>query len=221
MLLKHQSKVNNPDKIKRSTIMKTRFKRAVRKLKLPKLPNLRFLFGKKQLIIASLTVVLGAAVVVNYLLFTQGQSDDLIAGGNYGDTMMVSDTTDASPTIDSKDSDSYFAQARIDKQAARDEAKEFLSAMYNGGDASNEDLAVIANDAQTLGGYIESESKIETLLRAQGFSDALVYLSDKGANIIVKTDGAALTPEGAAKIKSTLLSEVTVAAENITIVEIE
>jgi stage III sporulation protein AH len=134
---------------------------------------------------------------------------------------MVSDPVDSALNQADTDSDSYFAQARIDKQAARDEAKEFLAAMYNGGDASNEDLAVIADDAETLGGFIESESKIETLLRAQGFSDALVYLSDKGANIIVKTDGAELTPEGAAKIKNTLLSEVTVAAENITIVEIE
>jgi stage III sporulation protein AH len=201
--------------------MQTRFKRAFKRLKLPKL---RVIFGKKQIIIASLTVVLGAAVFVNYLLFTGGQTDDLTAGGdNFGDKQMVSGAVNSTlnESVNGSDSDSYFAQARIDKQAARDEAKEFLAAMYNGGDASNEDLAVIADDAETLGGFIESESKIETLLRAQGFSDALVYLSDKGANIIVKTDGAELTPEGAAKIKSTLLSEVTVAAENITIVEIE
>jgi stage III sporulation protein AH len=219
MLLKHKKYVN----LKRRTIMRTRFKRADKKrFRLPRLPKIRAIFGKKQIIIASLTLVLGAAVVVNYLLFAGGNADDLTAdGGNYGDTRMVSGAVNSDPSGDAANADTYFAQARIDKQAARDEAKEFLSAMYNGGDASNEDLAVIADDAETLGGYIESESKIETLLRAQGFSDALVYLSDKGANIIVKTDGTELTPEGAAKIKSTLLSEVTVAAEKITIVEIE
>ena len=65
---------------------------------------------------------------------------------------------------------------------------------------------------------IESENKIESMLKAQGFEDALCYLSDSSANIIVKTPG--LDAAGAAKIKSTLLSEAEFTNDQITIVEV-
>ena len=45
------------------------------------------------------------------------------------------------------------------------------------------------------------------------------YLSDNSANIIVKSSG--LDTAQAAQIKSALLSEVEVAGENITIVEVQ
>ena len=57
------------------------------------------------------------------------------------------------------------------------------------------------------------------MLKEQGFEDALCYISDKGANIIVKTSG--LDAAGAAKIKSALLSEVEVSSDKITIVEVK
>ena len=59
---------------------------------------------------------------------------------------------------------------------------------------------------------------IIALLRAQGFEDALCYLSGDTANIIVKTDG--LDAAQAAVIKNTLLSEVEVSGDAITIVEV-
>ena len=77
---------------------------------------------------------------------------------------------------------------------------------------------MVAGDAVKMSSLIESENKIESLLKAQGFEDALCYLNGTSANIIVKTDG--LDAAGAAKIKSTLLSEVEVAGDCITIVEV-
>lgn len=202
--------------------------------------RLNLIIGKKQIILACLTVLLGVAIYVNYLaasgssIETSNNSavvDD--TAGNYGDVQFVSsDSKDvsadieglnqsepASAEIDVSSSDEYFAQARLDKQASRDEAVEMLKSMYSGGDSTADELAVIAQDAIQLGGYIESETKIENLLKAQGFSDALCYLTDSNANIIVKTTG--LDKAQAAVIKSTLLSEIQIPAENITIVEIK
>ena len=177
--------------------------------------RLNLIIGKKQIAIASLTVLLGAAVAVNFAM-SPGKKKDIsapttqVGGNNYGDTSFVSNT---------ESGDAYFAQARLDKQQSRDEAAEVLAGMYQGGDMTKDELTVVETNAQTLSSIIESENKIETLLKAQGFADALCYLSDNGANIIVKTDG--LDAAGAAKIKSTLLSEVEVASGNITIVEVK
>lgn len=117
------------------------------------------------------------------------------------------------------DSEEYFAKARIDKQASREEAKETLKSIYGGGDMTKDELAVVAQDAKQLTDLMEAENKIETTLKAQGFEDVLCYLSDNSANIIVKSSG--LDTAQAAQIKSALLSEVEVAGENITIVEVQ
>lgn len=84
---------------------------------------------------------------------------------------------------------------------------------------TKDELTVVEKNAKMLSDRMNSESKIETMLKAQGFADALCYLSDSGANIIVKTNG--LDAAGAAKIKNALLSEVEVASDNITIVEVK
>jgi stage III sporulation protein AH len=182
------------------------------------------IIGKKQIIVAGLTLLLGAAIYVNYVyssansppsndLLIETEGRDAVGGGYYGDVAFVS----ASPNM-SDEARAYFAQARMDLQESRDEAKDFMEAMFHGGDARGDELEVMARSAERLRSNIESETKVENLLKAQGFADALVYISDRGVNIIVKTEG--LDAAGAATIKNTLLSEVSVAAENITIVEI-
>ena len=84
---------------------------------------------------------------------------------------------------------------------------------------TEEELAVIAQDVIEVGNYIETETKVENLLKAQGFSEALCYLSDTTANVIVKTKG--LDTAQAAQIKSTLLGEIAIPVENITILEVK
>jgi len=177
--------------------------------------------GKKQIIIAGLTLLLGVSIYANYALSaarkSKANSDITVsedAKPNYGDAAFVS-----SSSVTDDEVSAFFAEARLSKKASRDEAKEFLQSMAAGGDVLKEEIEVIAQDAATLGGYIESEAKIEAVLKAQGFGDVLCYISDRGANVIVRSDG--LTAQDAAKIKDALLAEVSVAAENITIVEIK
>lgn len=174
------------------------------------------IIGKKQIVIASLAVLLGAAATANFVLSGSTAADDksiptseVSAGVNYGDTAYVSNTN----------GDAYFAKARLEKQQTRDETAQVLAGMYQGGDMTTDELSVVTENAKELSRTIESENKIETLIKAQGFDDALCYLSDNGANVIVKTDG--LDAVGAAKIKATLQSEVAVASDNITIVEVK
>lgn len=183
--------------------------------------RLNVIIGKKQIAIASLTVLLGAAVAVNFAIGSEkkksaAKPDTQVSATtstdtNYGDTSFVSDKL--------SDGDAYFAKARLDKQQSRDEAAQVLAGMYQGGDMTKDELTVVESNAKSLSDRMNSEAKIETMLKAQGFTDALCYLSDSGANIIVKTNG--LDAAGAAKIKNALLSEVEVANDNITIVEVK
>lgn len=198
-------------------------------------PRINLILGKKHLVAAGLALVLAVGLYANFAIGSNVSSKSA-SGDNYGDTRLVSNENDNTGKVsDKKDSDivsatantekvadsseEYFAKARIDKQASREEAKETLKSIYGGGDMTKDELAVVAQDAQQLTDLMEAENKIETTLKAQGFEDVLCYLSDNSANIIVKSHG--LDTAQAAQIKSTLLSEVEVAGENITIVEVQ
>lgn len=190
-----------------------------------KKPNL--IIGKKQVILASLTLVLGIAVYMNYVF---SEVEDEIAAGaasgkstsNYGDAAFVnSDVTldvGESAMADAELTD-YFSQVRLTRMTSRDDAVKTLSAILNGGDLSEEENAVYTMEAVSLSQLTESENKVESLVKAQGFSECVVYLDGETASIVVKTEG--LTAEQAARIKDILLTEVTIPAENIRIFEVK
>ena len=79
------------------------------------------IIGKKQIILAGMTLILGLAVYINYAVSTSDgkiKATDVVKSQsvNYGDAQLVS--TDSSSD--------YFAQARIDRMNSRDEAVETL-----------------------------------------------------------------------------------------------
>lgn len=178
--------------------------------------KLNLIIGKKQIILACLTLILGIAIYMNYALAPV--EENILAADVMADTASVANYGDAE-FVNSTDTSDYFAQVRLTRMTCRDEAVETLSAILNGGDLSDEETATYTNEAVSLSKLSESENKIESLIMAQGFNDCVVYLNDSTANIVVRTEG--LAPEQAAQIKDILLTEVTIPAENIRIFEVK
>ena len=188
-----------------------------------KKPNL--IIGKRQLILAGMTLALGIAVYTNYAVASAGKGIKTTGtvenqSINYGDAELVSTEPDktAAKTTDTVD---YFAQARIDRMNSRDQAAETLKSIIGGGDATEEEIAAATETAATLTGLMESESKIENLVKAEGFADCVCYLDGESADIVVKSGEGGLIASEDAQIKDILLSEVTVPAENIRIFDVE
>ncbi len=181
-----------------------------------------FIIGKKHIILACLTLILGIAIYMNYAFSSVGQeiaadptsanpvSADAEQAANYGDAEFVS--------TENVEND-YFSQVRLTRMTSRDQAVETLSAILGGGDLSDEEKATYTMQATELSKLSESEGKIESLIKAQGFQDCVVYLDGETASIVVKSEG--LQAEQAAQIKDILLSEYTVPAENIRIFEVK
>jgi stage III sporulation protein AH len=197
------------------------------------------IIGKKHIILACLTLILGIAIYINYvfasggtedIVDTSGAADAALSGGaaavsvstdskdagNYGDTEFVNAELSAAENDSGTD---YFSQVRLTKMTSRDDAAEQLSAILGGGDLSSEEIATYTGAAVDLSSLAETESMIENLIKAQGFDDCVVYLTDDTANIVVKTSG--LLPAQAAQIKDILLGEVTIPTENIRIFEVK
>ena len=171
--------------------------------------KLNMIIGKKQIILASLVAILGIAIYMNYALGKeQLQSvDGGSSGANYGDAQFV----------DGKSVTEYFASARLDRDKSRAEAVETIQKMMK--DADKESSTEVAAQVANVAKNIQYESEIETLIKAQGFQDCMVYLDGTSANIMVQTEG--LIPAEAAQIKDILLSKVSVEPENITILEVK
>ncbi len=177
-------------------------------------PNL--IIGKKHIILACLTLILGAAIYMNYA-FSTAEQDITSADAdiesteavNYGDAAFVSAESESD----------YFAQVRLARMTSRDEAVETLATILGGGDLSEEESASYTGEAVNLSKLSESESTIESLIKAQGFEDCVVYLNGTTANIVVRSEG--LVPSEAAQIKDILLTEVTIPTENIRIFEVK
>jgi stage III sporulation protein AH len=195
------------------------------------------IIGKKQIILTCLTLMLGVAVYVNYSLTKNEIKIDDAAATNAEISVMKSDSKDKEEkkTTEAEDADTvnygesefvngdatadYFAQARLEKMNNRDEAVQTLQTIMGGGDITEDEMVTNALDAVEVSKLIESEGEIETLIKAQGIEDCVVYLDGESAKVVVKTAG--LDTAQAAAIKDIILGEVSVPAENIRVFEVK
>jgi stage III sporulation protein AH len=173
--------------------------------------------------------MLAIAVYINYSMSqtpTVTPVTELTENRSYGETEFVSaaPTPEAeaeaqiTPVIAEPDpAADYFAQARLNKTVSRDEAVQTLQSIMGGGDITGDEAVANALNAVELSSLIESEGRIESLIRSQGFADCVVYLDGDSAKVVVRTNG--LEAKDAALIKDLILSEVSVTPENIRIFE--
>ena len=132
---------------------------------------------------------------------------------NYGDTLFVSGSSNSS--------DSYFAQARLDRTQKRDEALETLEQALKQANLTLAEKEKLTAELSSFASAITSESRIENQIIAKGFRDCVVFLQQESIKVVVQADAGGLTAAQAAQIKEVVLAETELAADKISIVEIE
>lgn len=180
------------------------------------------IIGKKQIVMACLTMILGIAVYVNYVLSDPADRfsvESVSEGEEYGETKFVNAGNNDLTSLSNVNAADYFAQARIDKASSRDEAVQTLQTVMGGGDISENEAVVNALAAVELSQMTELESKMESLIKARGYQDCIVYLDEDDVKVVVQSDG--LDTAQAAAIKDILLSEAKISAQNIRIFEVK
>lgn len=170
---------------------------------------------KNHIVLTALVLALGIAV---YLNWSYMKNDDYIATS--GDPTQATETVNkASEDETVHYGDAYFVEARLSRTQSRDEVMDALKYMLEDVTEDSEAATVLAQQAQVLAKTIETEGKIENIIKAKGFTDCMVYLEEDKADIIVKTNG--LTDSEAAQIMDAVLSEVSIAENNVSIIEIK
>ncbi|MBQ8440434.1 MAG: SpoIIIAH-like family protein [Clostridia bacterium] len=168
--------------------------------------------GKRNLIIACAVLLIGAAVWLNFILFSGNDKNEGYDGydqpsGNISDSLNNSQD-DAENT--------YFSATLVSRQKARDEALEVLQAVVDNVEASetvkNEALAGIS----AIADEIQKEANIESLITAKGFEKCVAVLNGDKASIIVSADS--LQPAQIAQINTIVYEQAGIEPSGVTII---
>ena len=140
--------------------------------------------GKRNIIIACAVLLIGAAVLMNFILFSGTNQDGGYDGYDQPSGSVSDDVGDSTAT----NANAYFSATQVSRQRARDEALEVLQAVVENVDATeamkNEALAEIA----VIADEIQKEANIESLITAKGFEACVAVINNDTASIVVKAD---------------------------------
>lgn len=176
--------------------------------------KMNMLIGKKQIVLSALVLALGIAVYLNWEYSKVGDEFTLT---NQLDGQV--EQVDGDIDVESY-GEAYFAEAKLSRSKSRDEAVETLSTMLADADLTGDQKAELALEAAALAKSIETEGKIENLIKAKGFTECMVYYDTDKVDIVVKAvDG--LQDDQVSQMQEVILSEVEIPSENIRIIEVK
>lgn len=118
-----------------------------------------------------------------------------------------SEEKSSSKSTQATETEGFFADARLKKQAARDEALSLLKDTLSSGDASESAKEEATQKISTIASNSVKETKIENLIVGKGFSDAVVMIEDGSITVSVAGSDGALTETDVAKIADIIVGE--------------
>ena len=184
--------------------------------------KMNVIVGKKQIVLSVLVLALGVAVYLNYQYSQVGGDEFPITdAANASAEVVGEDAGEAGEELEETYGEAYFAEAKLSRSQSRDEAVEALAAMLGEAELDSSQKAELALEAAALAKSIETEGKIENLIKAKGFEECMVYYDTQKVDIIVKSESEGLSDEQVAQIQDVVLAEVDLSAENIRIVEVK
>ena len=160
-----------------------------------------FRINKKVLVIAGLAILLAVTGVLNWKYAADKKARQQ-AEGNGGTEQTVSS----------------FADFRTERERVRTQELTSIDSIINNENTDTQTLAEAQKMKLELTDTMEKELLIEGLLKAKGFEDAVITISDTAVNVIVKQKD--LTKQQVAQVLEIVLREAgDISAENVKISE--
>ncbi|MBR5537061.1 MAG: SpoIIIAH-like family protein [Clostridia bacterium] len=152
-----------------------------------------------------------------------GNATDYQADGKVlGESILVNGAEErGADTLAAQTENEYFSQARLSRQQARDEAVTILTRTAESAASTEEARTAASTGIQVMADNAVVESRIENLVIAKGYEDCVTFVNDNGVNVIVAKTENGLTDTDVAKIRDIVISEASVTADAIKIMENE
>lgn len=152
-------------------------------------------FGKKQLVLASLVLALGAAVYLNWQFAGTNRlpvEDSASEASQLGAAQLVNNAYVETVTDDLQSDASaqttggdVLSQARMDRQTSRDEAMDLLDSVLESVDSDSAAKQQAVEEASAIAQNILEESNVESLLEAKGYSDCVAYITPEECSVVI------------------------------------
>lgn len=152
-------------------------------------------FHKRQLILASLVVALGAAVYINWQFSGNknlGATDIIESTRELGEARYVNSANIDSniqnvPITETQEGGSkkYFASAEENRQKSKEESEEKLKSLAAEPNINAEIKNEIIRQIEDLAKNSQQEANIENLIKAKGFEDCIVSIQNGECSVIV------------------------------------
>lgn len=179
---------------------------------------------KRNAIIAGVLVLVCAGIYLNWLYndstpdLTQTLDADKVLGES---TLVMNDsgTNDSLPVNAQQSGDESFAQMRLSRQTARDEAITLLQETI--AYAEGDDTSLSGRKLEEIVADALAESEIESLVIAKGYRDCVAYISDDGISLAVAAPENGLTEADVSLLADIVMSQTDYSLSDIRVVGVE
>lgn len=204
---------------------------------------------KKEIIAASLVVLIGVAGYLNWsyqdtIKVRDGESY-VETGKKLGEAQYVSsneeveesvpegetaetidgennENTEEAPAEETSDGEidaDYFDRAKLNREESRSKSLEILNQTAQN-ESFDEEIRKKAGDKiLTVADNVQKESEIEGIAQSKGYSEICVYVDSGDANVVVRKDG--FNNDDVVKLTELVTDHLKISAQNVKIVEVK
>ncbi len=181
-------------------------------------------FGRKQLVLASLVLALGAAVYLNWQFAGTSKlpvGTDTSASSQLGAAQLVNNayvetvSDDLQNSAPANTKAGSLATARMDRQNSRDEALELLDSVLEDAGADSEAKKAAVDQASAMAQNILKESNVESILKAKGYQECVAYIAEEQCSVVVAGE---LKDSDVLVVQEVVMEQTGLSAEKITII---
>ena len=140
--------------------------------------------------------------------------------GETNDPLLGGGTTDQSSENGNVSASGYFANARLNRQQARDSALSLLQEATAGADVDQAMKEQTNAAIQTMADCTVTEAQIENLVVAKGYNDCVAFIGEDTVSVVVEIPGSQLTDVDTARIMDIVTQTTEFVASQIKIIPI-
>ena len=183
--------------------------------------------AKRNAVVAAVVLFVCLAVYLNWNYQDKGGTDvgktlgdAALVAGETNDPLLGGNTAQQGGEEGASSTSGYFANARLNRQQARDSALSMLQEAAAGDDADQVMREQTNAAIQTMADYTVTEAQIENLVVAKGYADCVAFIGEDTVSVVVEIAGGQLTEVDTARITDIVTQTTEFAASQIKIIEV-
>lgn len=182
---------------------------------------------KRNAVVAAVVLFVCLAVYLNWNYQDKGGTDvgktlgdTALVAGETSDPLLSGSTVQNSGEEGTSSSSGYFANARLNRQQARDSALSMLQEAAAGVDADQAMKEQTNAAIQTMADYTVTEAQIENLVVAKGYADCVAFIGEDTVSVVVEVADGQMTEVDTARITDIVTQTTDFTASQIKIIEV-